>query len=163
MPGHSDLTNRIGMQQTHDPEATVTTSDVAFTGVDGKNCESVLHIIGVGETQEHSSTHHTRLVIQESDSLGSGYTDVTDADMVEFTVDGVVTAMEDITTGLLIALDASGNDDTMYGAEYKGQSQYSRIFLEENGTTTEGDFSGHAIKWRRGRSGASGVLGDNQP
>jgi len=157
---HSDLTNNIGIIQTLDPDAQTTTSDLACTGVDGANCESVLHIIGVGVTNEHSANHHTRLVIQECDD-DSTYVDVTDANMVEFTIDGVVTAMEDATTGLLKALDAAADDDKVYTAEYKGQKRYSRILLEENGTTTTGDFSGHAIQWTRARNAASGVLGAN--
>jgi len=160
---HSDLTNNIGIQQTLDPDAYDVSADVACTGVDGKNCESVLHIVAVGDTAEHSTSHHTRLVIQESAVLGSAYTDVIIAAMVEFTIDGVVTAMEDITTGLLKALDAAGDDNHVYAAEYKGQSQYSRILLEVTGTRTVGDIGAEAIKWARSRNAAAGVLGVNQP
>jgi len=157
---HSDLTNNIGIIQTMDPDAYTVSGDVTLTGVDGANCESVLHIVGVGDTAQHSANHHTRLVIQECDD-DSTYVDVTDANMVEFAINGVVTAMEDATTGLLKALDAAGDDNKVYTAEYKGQKQYSRILLEFVGTRTVGDFSGHAIQWTRARNAASGVLGAN--
>lgn len=160
MLGFEDLTNNIGIIQTLDPEAVDTSGDVGLTGVDGANCGSVLHIIGVGDTAEHSSSHHTRLVIQHCDDNAT-WLDVTDKNIVEFAINGVVTAMEDATTGLLKAIDAAADDNKVYTAEYKGQKRYSRILLEENGTTTTGDFSGHAIQWARARNAAAGVLGSN--
>lgn len=156
--GFEDLINNVRMRLMLESEAEVTTSDVETDSLDLEHAAGGLVIINVGETQEHSANHHTRLVIQHSDD-DSTWVDVTDESVIQFKIGNTITAMEDATTGLLKAINEAGDDDEIYTVMYTGPKRYVIILLEETGTTTAGDFGVVGFAFDPQRRGASAVLG----
>ena len=154
-----DLLNNVYVLETLESEAEDVSSDVECGAVDGKDAAGVLHTINVGAiATTPAEANHTRLVLQDSDD-NSTWADVTDENVVKFKIGDTITAMEDATTGLLKALDAAGDADKLYTAQYTGQKRYSRILLKAVGTVTDIDIGLTAMVFGLGHSGAALLLG----
>ncbi len=116
------------IDQSISPAAQIT-ADEDGTGSDLQGFEAALCEITVGVVTDGTHT----VVIEESDTLGSGYTAVADADLVGDTEPAITTA----------------NDDQIYRISYIGSKQFIRITTNvTGGPSTGGFYTGNVIKTR---------------
>lgn len=104
-------------------DADIVTSTATGTGVDLRehNAATVLFIFGESNDTLSGSVYVTP-TLEESDTLGSGYTTVAAADM----------------SGTLSVVDAAAEDSTVQVVGYMGTKRYVRAVFTLTGTHTNG-------------------------
>lgn len=115
------------IDQSISPAAQIT-ADEDGTGSDLQGFEAALCEINVGVITDGTHT----VVIEESDTLGSGYTAVADADLVGDTEPALTTA----------------NDDQIYRIAYIGTERFIRVTTNVAGASTGGFYCANVIKTR---------------
>lgn len=129
-----DLHANAVPQQTLNP-ATITGSGdyTECDTVDGLNCQSVEHILLVGESGDTwSASLETDVILQHSTD-DSTWAAVTDAGHIIESDD-----MEDLSVGLIKDLDIEADDNAYYRATYVGPYRYSRLYLNRTGNHSSG-------------------------
>ncbi len=125
--------------------------------VDGRGFEEIVHIVQLGaEGDTLTGSLLLELILQESDSSGSGYTVVTDANSVNINTnsyDGVVT--EPDSSGIFATIDAAAEADKVYAIGYRGKKRYSRVLSAKTGNHSTGTVA--AMLALRKRSAVSPV------
>lgn len=104
---------------------TVTTTETPSSGVDLKGFSSATVIAAIGTVTNigNSPQPSWTLKLQESDSVGSGYSNVADDDVLSTygNNDGSV------SSGVFATIDAADEDDAIYSCGYIGTSRYIRV------------------------------------
>jgi hypothetical protein len=121
-----DLENQIAVAQSIAPAA-ARTATVTGTGVDLANTSQAVVVVSVGAITDGTHT----LSIEESDSLGSGYSAVAAADLSE-------------TPGALVA-------STPVKIGYRGMKQYIRAKVTVTGSPGTGGFYDAVVVTRGAR------------
>jgi len=128
-----DLLNNLFVGQSHSPAAV--TADAAGSEVDIQNYSGVMVAINCGLWTDGTFT----FALQESDTSGSGFADVADADI----------------EGTEPVVDAGTEDEQIYEFGYKGKKRYLRVNCVVTGSPSTGMVFGSEIICGRGRySGA---------
>lgn len=119
-----DLHNSIEVTSSVAPVAVEIDTD--GTGVDVSGAESVEIVFHVGiEGVTLSTTDKITLELEESDTLGSGYTDVAAADMIG-----------EESAGVVKTIDAGAEAPGLYRVGYLGTKKYVRPVFNFGGTHT---------------------------
>ena len=118
-----DLHNNITLVQSIVPIVGNNDTEGTGVGVDLASYEAAEMVFHFGDSGDTLSGSVSVLpVLQESDSLGSGYTDVAAADML----------------GTLTIIDAPSEDQVVQSVGYVGNKRYIRAFMDFTGTHTNG-------------------------
>lgn len=118
-----DLHNNITLVQSIVPIVVNNDTEGTGVGVDTKGFEAAEMVFHFGDSGDTLSGALSILpVLQESDTLGSGYTDVAAADLL----------------GALTIIDAPAEDQVVQSVGYVGNKRYIRAFLDTTGTHTNG-------------------------
>ena len=154
-----DLLNNTKWAECLESDLEDVAASVECDSVDIKEAAGVIFSINAGAiTWSPDGTDKLGLVLQDS-ADDSVWADVTDESVVQFKISDTITAMEDATTGLLKMIDAAGDADKLYSAQYVGQKRFARILLEHHGTITTIDIGVTSVVFGLSRAGASGVIG----
>ena len=125
--------------------------------VDGRGFEEIVHIVQLGtEGDTLSGSLLLELILEESDSSGSGYSVVTDANDVNINTnsyDGVVT--EPDASGIFATIDAAAEADKVYAIGYRGTKRFTRVLSAKTGNHSTGTVA--AMLALRKRSAVSPV------
>lgn len=108
--------------------------------VDGRGFEEIVHIVQLGvETDSLSGSLRLDLILQESDSQSTNFTDVTNANDVNInsgSYDGTVT--EPDSDGIFAVIDDGAEVDKVYAIGYRGTKRYSRVLSVKVGNHSTG-------------------------
>lgn len=132
-----DELTQLTLTQTIDPVTLAgngtTTNGTAF---DGANCNSVTHVVNVGESGDTlSGSVFFTLVLEHSDVVGSGYAAVNDA---SFVVLGGASTTFNTSTGAFAVVDGAADDDAVYAIAYIGPKRYTRVNVVRTGNNANG-------------------------
>lgn len=114
---------------THVAAQAITATNTPSNGVDLKGFQSAEFLISVGTvTNIGNSPQPTwTFKLQESDSQSSGFTDVTDSNVVlTGSAQSPLTA-PDSSTGVFLTIDDASEDATHYRVGYVGTKQFVRV------------------------------------
>lgn len=121
-------------------ESQVVTVDVDGDGIDTRGFDSIALVANIGVSGDTlSDSVKIELEVEESDD-DSTYTDVADADLINF-VDGT-------NDGTFAVIDDPAEDDAIYATGYRGSKRYVRGVVNVTGSHSSGT-----------EIGAVGVLG----
>ena len=131
-----DLYNKTKVLAAIEPQ--VATADVNGDGIDTRGYESVVLVGQIGASGDTlSGSVKIELEVEESDD-NSTYTDVADADLLNY-VDGT-------NDGTFAVIDDGAEDDAVYVTGYRGSKRYVRIVANLTGTHTVGtEIAGCAV------------------
>ena len=110
-----ELSDRISIEQTIVP--VVLTADADGVTVDTLGFESATMVLNAG-IQAGTTPSHT-FTLEDSDIVDSGFATVASADIAEYRVDGVSTAV--------IVIDASDEDVVIHKRGYIGGKRFLRV------------------------------------
>lgn len=109
--------------------AAYTTTQTPTNGVDTQGFSSLDFLIHIGTIANiaQSPTPSWAFKLQESDTVDSGFADVTDSNQVLIgsTISPVVAP--DSSTGVFLTVDASTEDNHLYRVGYLGKKRYVRV------------------------------------
>ena len=128
--------NETVIDQSISPQALIT-ADEDGVGSDLAGFEAALCEITAGVITDGTHT----VIIEESDSLGSGYTAVADADLAGDTEPAM----------------ASANDDQIWRIAYIGTKQFVRVTTNVTGSPSTGGFYNASIIKTRARHNPAGA------
>ena len=120
-----DLYNNIAVASVLDPiavEATAAHTDIDLAGFN--SCVLLVHL-GLDAGSGLAAGHKLVFTMDHSDD-GTTYAAVTTADMLDLTV----------TAGVVITVDAVGEDNTLYKLGYVGGKRYLQLTYTETGTVS---------------------------
>lgn len=125
--------------------------------VDGRGFEEIVHLVQFGaEGDVLSGSLYLDLILEESDSQGSGYSVVTNANDVNInsgSYDGTV--VEPDSNGIFATINAAAEADKVYAIGYRGTKRYSRVLSAKTGNHSSGTIA--AMMALRKRSAVSPV------
>jgi len=122
---HKDLYHNIQVSQILDPivvSATATHTDIDLAGA---NSACLLVNTGLDAGSGLSGSHKLVFTLKHSDD-GTTYANVETKDMEDLTV----------ASGVVITIDAVGEDNTLYKLGYKGGKRYLELKYTETGTVS---------------------------
>jgi hypothetical protein len=123
--GMKDLYNNLAASSILDP--IVVSATATYTDIDLQGCNSCLLLVSLGLDAGSGLSADNKLVFVLSDSDdGTTYTAVETADMIDLTV----------TSGVVITVDAVGEDNTLYKLGYVGGQRYLQLVATETGTVS---------------------------
>lgn len=105
-------------------------------GVDLQGFDAAEFVISIGTMTNvgGSPTESWEFKLQESDSVSSGFTDVTDdAKVIVGSAQSPVTNPDD-TSGVFLTVDEASEDDAVYRVGYVGNKRYVRVVSTANNT-----------------------------
>lgn len=103
-------------------------ADATSSEIDTQGYQSYLIVASVGSTAQTLSTAvYIAFELEESDTSGSGFTDVADADM------DAAGATTD-ANGEFARVDAAGEVSTAYTCSYKGSKRYLQVKANHSGS-----------------------------
>lgn len=118
-----DLHNNITLTQSIVPIVGNNTTEGTGVGVDTKGFEAAEMVFHFGDSGDTlSGSVYVTPTLEESDTLGSGYTTVAAADML----------------GTLTVIDAPAEDQVVQAVGYTGNKRYIRALMTFTGTHTNG-------------------------
>lgn len=127
-----DLYSNLGLAHTIAPQFINSNTTITGSEVDLQGYEGALIALHAGTIAGSSSANIYTPEVQESDSSGTGFTAVADADLIG-------TEATAVHTG--------GTDNTLKKIGYKGTKRYIRVVLTTTAFTTAGGYiSGSVIK-----------------
>jgi hypothetical protein len=114
---------------THVPAQAITATNTPSAGVDLNGFDSAEFLIQVGTvTNIGNSPQPTwAFKLQESDSSGSGFTDVTDSNAVLVESAQSPLVAPDSSSGVFLTIDNGAEDATHYRVGYIGSKRYVRV------------------------------------
>ena len=119
-----DLDNDVSVAQTIVPIVANNTTEGTGVGVDLQGYESAMAVLHFGDSGDTlSGSVYWTPTLEESDTLGSGYTTVAAADMV--------------SNGFSV-VDAPSEDQVVQTVSYVGSKRYIRVLVTATGTHTNG-------------------------
>lgn len=119
-----DLKNRIKPSSVINPAAAKTSTTTA-TSVDAQGYESVTYLVQNGVVTDGTHTPS----IEESDSLGSGYSAVAAADLI----------------GSFSAITSATTAGTVQRVGYRGGKRYTRLVVTVSGATSGGFYTAQCV------------------
>lgn len=120
---HRSSTHEVAVATSITPNVVNNDSDGTGTGVDLKGYGSALAIVHIGVSGDTlSGSVKLQPILQESDTLASGYTDVAAGDL----------------DGAFGLVDDAAEDDVVQVVGYLGDKRYLRVFIDTTGTHTNG-------------------------
>lgn len=122
---HKDLYHNIHVASVLDPIAIAATAVHTDIDLQGYNSCCLLVHVGLDAGSGLSASHKLVFTLQDS-SDGTTYANVTTADMEDLTV----------ASGVVITIDAVGEDNTLYKLGYKGGKRYLQLTYTETGTVS---------------------------
>lgn len=123
--GMKDLYNNIEVVSVLDPIVVAATA--TYTDIDLAGFNSALLLISLGLDAGSGLSGSNKLVFTLYDSPdGTTYTLVETADMLDLTV----------ASGVVITVDAVGEDNTIYKLGYVGGKRYLQLICTETGTVS---------------------------
>lgn len=107
------------------------TADATSSEVDMKGYDEVTFLANIGESGDTlDASNYIELEVEESDTSGSGHTDVANDDLVNY-VTGT-------NPGTFAKIDAAAEDDNPYMTGYRGNKRYLQVKVNLTGTHTNG-------------------------
>ena len=129
--------NEIAASLTLAPVNSASTTDHNCTAVDGRGCESVVHVVAVGNSGDTlSGSVKIELELEESDD-NSSWDDCEDADLRNPDT-GASAAVTGTNPGTFAVIDDGTEDTTLFAVRYVGGRRYSRVVVNKTGTHTNG-------------------------
>lgn len=123
--GMKDLYNNLAASSVLDPIAVTATATYTDIDLQGFNSCMLLVSLGLDAGTGLSAEHKLTFVLYDSDD-GTTYSVVETADMIDLTV----------TSGVVITVDAVGEDNTLYKLGYVGGKRYLQLIATETGTVS---------------------------
>lgn len=120
-----DLYNKIEVTQVLDPVVWSATATYTDIDLQGSNSACLLINVGLDAGSGLGASHKIVGTLYDSPD-GTTYTLVETADMVNLTV----------TDGVVLTIDAVGEDNTIYKLGYVGGKRYLQLILTETGTVS---------------------------
>lgn len=123
-----DLHSNIKAVQ-HLSAAQYTATQAPTNGVDRQGFDSLEFLIHIGVVTNiaNSPQPSWTFKLQESDSQASGFTDVTDSNLVLVGSAQSPVGAPDSSTGVFLTVDAAAEDDAIYRVGYVGTKRYVRV------------------------------------
>lgn len=114
---------------THVAAQAITATNTPSTGVDTLGYDAATFLISVGTVTNIANSPQPTWTfkLQESDSSGSGFSDVTDSSIVVTSGAQSPVAAPDSSTGVFLTIDAAAEDATTYHVGYVGAKRYVRV------------------------------------
>ncbi len=129
MTQHTKMYNNNSILQVLKPA--VINTDTLCTEIDMQGYQELLAIVNVGFSADTlNSTNKIYLELQHSDTSGSGYVAVPDAE--------IVNPITGATTGTFALIDDPAEDETVYFTAYKGSKRYLKVNVNFAGTHSTG-------------------------
>lgn len=127
-----DLHSNIKVVQ-HIAAAVVSATVTPASGVDLDGFDSAELVIAIG-TAAGIATGGWDFKLQESDSLSTGFTDVTTAGDVLYESAASPVQAPDGSTGVFLTVDAAAEDEATYRVGYIGSKRYVRVVATATGS-----------------------------
>lgn len=123
--GMKDLYNNLEVVSVLDPIVVSATATYTDIDLQGFNSALILVSLGLDAGTGLGASHKLVFTLQDSDD-GTTYADVETADMVDLTV----------ASGVVITVDAVGEDNSVYKLGYVGGRRYLQLVCTETGTVS---------------------------
>jgi len=113
----------------HVVAATITATNTPTNGVDTQGFESLMAVLSIGAIANiaNSPRPSWSFKFQESDTINSGFTDVTDVDRVLVGSSRAPVTTVNTSTGVFLVVDANTEDETAYAVGLITSKRYVRV------------------------------------
>jgi hypothetical protein len=107
----------------------ITATNTPSNGVDLAGFESVMIAISIGAITNiaNSPKPSWSFKIQVSDSVSSGFTDVTDSNALIISSSNALVTAPNASTGVFLVVDAAAEDETVYTVGLLTTKRYARV------------------------------------